>query len=265
MQHTPIFVISLARASERRADISRRLQADGLQYEIVNAVDGRKINRADYADRLEQYDSQKGSSFRCANHKNRHNAPLNNGEIGCYLSHYNLWRRIADEKIPAAVILEDDAVWNSDFAAVVAEAAACDWEWDLIQLCGSKKKRICRVLQPLNRHFNLVQYGNKCGEAAAYLISLPAAKKLIKHCYLMHHAVDMVWQDYWNWNGRMYAVRPYPVFQQGGYSTIADGMPYPGRQKAKIGFWAKLRYFLIKHKYSAIGKFYFFWVRPKRK
>ena len=260
----PIFVISLPRATERRADICHRLQADNLQYEIVNAVDGRELNRADYADRLEQYDSKEGSSFRCVNRKNRHNAPLNNGEIGCYLSHYNLWRRIVDEQIPAAVILEDDAMWNTDFA-VVENAAACEWEWDLIQLCSDSKNRTYRILQSLGGDFNLVQYANKCGQAAAYLISLSAAKKLVNHCYLMHHAVDMVWQDYWNWNGRMYAVRPYPVFQKDGPSVIADGNVYPGRSKTKIGFWAKLRYFLIKHYHSATGRFYFFWTRPKRK
>ena len=62
----PIFVISLARATERRADITRRLDAEGLQYEIVDAVDGRELNRADYADRLEQYDSKEGSSLSVA-------------------------------------------------------------------------------------------------------------------------------------------------------------------------------------------------------
>ena len=40
----PIFVISLARAVERRADMIRRLDALNIRYEIVDAVDGADLD-----------------------------------------------------------------------------------------------------------------------------------------------------------------------------------------------------------------------------
>lgn len=33
----PIYVIALTRASDRRADIKRRLDAEGVNYEIIKA------------------------------------------------------------------------------------------------------------------------------------------------------------------------------------------------------------------------------------
>ena len=39
----PIFVISLVRAADRRADIRARLDAAGFQYTIVDAVEGKKF------------------------------------------------------------------------------------------------------------------------------------------------------------------------------------------------------------------------------
>ena len=135
---------------------------------------------------------------------------LSLSEIGCYLSHYNLWRRMADDNIPAAVILEDDARLRPGFAAAVAEAAACDWQWDLIYLYYGDSKKVCRELQPLGGGHSLVQLKGTLNKAAAYMLSLDGAKKLLPHCRLMHHGLDVVWKDYWNWGGRVYSIRPDP-------------------------------------------------------
>ena len=65
-----IFVISLARAAERRATVSTHLQALGLEYELVDGVDGRALT-AERACRL----LAPGVTF---------SSP---GVVGCYMSH----------------------------------------------------------------------------------------------------------------------------------------------------------------------------------
>ena len=40
----PVYVISLARAADRRESITALLNADGIEYELVDAVDGRQLD-----------------------------------------------------------------------------------------------------------------------------------------------------------------------------------------------------------------------------
>lgn len=100
-QNLPIFVISLARAPERRKSIEQHLCNLGLSYEIVNAVDGNLL----------PVDEQKkllapGVSY----------VP---GVIGCYLSHVRVYQTILDRKIPIALVLEDDARLNPKIVAAL--------------------------------------------------------------------------------------------------------------------------------------------------
>lgn len=37
------------------------------------------------------------------------------GEIGCFLSHYTIWEEIVNKNLSAALILEDDSRFSSDF------------------------------------------------------------------------------------------------------------------------------------------------------
>ena len=48
--------------------------------------------------------------------------------------------RLGTRQIPAAGVLEDDAMGNDDFA-VRQNAAPCEWESDLIQLGSHSKNR----------------------------------------------------------------------------------------------------------------------------
>ena len=260
----PVFVISLARAEERRRAVIRELEAANVRYEIVDAVDGRNIRREDFAERLEQYHRPEGSCFRL-NLGRRPGRRLSLSEIGCYLSHYNLWRRMADDNIPAAVILEDDARLRPGFAAAVAEAAACDWQWDLIYLYYGDSKKVCRELQPLGGGHSLVQLKGTLNKAAAYMLSLDGAKKLLPHCRLMHHGLDVVWKDYWNWGGRVYSIRPDPVWHENIPSTMTgddSGRPDIVR-RPPIHFLAA-RVFR-KWKFSALKRWHQWRCRPRKK
>jgi glycosyl transferase family 25 len=89
------FVISL-KGSPRRQVIGPALHALGIPFEFFDAVNGRLLSPADIA---ASYDGG-----------HRTNRQLSAPEIGCALSHMTLYRRIVAESIPAAIILEDDAI-----------------------------------------------------------------------------------------------------------------------------------------------------------
>lgn len=106
------FVISLARAENRRLAMRRQLDALGVDYEIVDAVEGRSLSEAEL---------ERVSDFRKMRRLGRVLSP---GEIGCALSHLALYRRIVAEGLEAACVLEDDVVLSSDYPELANRAAA---------------------------------------------------------------------------------------------------------------------------------------------
>ncbi len=90
------FVINLDRSPDRWAKISEHLTNEGFDFERMPAVDGLRIeNPSAHARSLSLLILQRR---------------LSGHEIGCYLSHVKVWRKIVEEKIPVALVLEDDAV-----------------------------------------------------------------------------------------------------------------------------------------------------------
>ncbi len=95
-QAIPIYVVSLARAMERRATMTKHLTELGLNFEITDAVDGRHIPEATYTQMLVRPD-----------------VPLSRGDVGCYLSHMNIYEQFLQTDANVALVLEDDATLGS--------------------------------------------------------------------------------------------------------------------------------------------------------
>ncbi|EPP1355413.1 glycosyltransferase family 25 protein, partial [Enterobacter hormaechei] len=73
-----------------------------IAYEFIEAVDGRKMTETE----LRNVTRETNYAF----------LP---GEVGCALSHQKIYKRIIDENIDAALILEDDVVLNSDLREIL--------------------------------------------------------------------------------------------------------------------------------------------------
>lgn len=100
MPNLPIFVISLARAAERRSNIAAHLRKIGADFEIVDAVDGKAMTPSEIAAVVDP-----GVSF-------------HPGVIGCYLSHINVYKMILNNDLCAALIIEDDVVIKQTISKV---------------------------------------------------------------------------------------------------------------------------------------------------
>lgn len=237
----PVFVISLARATQRRAGIVARLDAAGVDYEITDAVDGKDLDLSALKNRIKNRD-------------------LTRGEFGCFLSHYNLWQRIVDEKIPHAIILEDDAVCNADFFDIVAKLPTVDWHWDLINLCYRTRIRVNFHLCDLGRGYALVRNKRPTNYAIAYIATLDGAKKMLKHCYAMRIGVDLQRRRYWEYGLDFFSVDPPLGFQSGSASVIGEfGRTQRNFIKIHIGDrFARMNFKLRSNLYNLLHK-------PRRK
>lgn len=99
----PALIINLDHDVGRWQSLSGALDGLGIAYQKVRAVDARKkinlIRRL--VDRKFVYPSE--------------NRNLTDAEIGCYLSHVCALKRIVRQNLPAAMIFEDDVVFDSHF------------------------------------------------------------------------------------------------------------------------------------------------------
>lgn len=95
--HEKAYIIHLERASARRKQVDRMVEACPMPADIVHAVDGHSLS----PEEVSQYYARN-------RHEPRYPFELKRGEVGCFLSHRKCWRRIVDENLDAALILEDD-------------------------------------------------------------------------------------------------------------------------------------------------------------
>lgn len=110
-QPIPIFVISLARSIDRRQAISKRLQALGLDFEFFEAVDG-----ANFPSEYEAMVDRSFTKMRAVHYRD-----LCPTEIACALSHALLYKKIIDLELPAAIILEDDAIPSQGLVSLLKD------------------------------------------------------------------------------------------------------------------------------------------------
>lgn len=104
-----LFLINLDACEERLAAADGQLRRLGVAYERFPAVYGAALSpeaRRRAVDRFRWW---------CAVGR-----PVRNGEIGCALSHYAIYRRMAEEGMAFACVLEDDVVLDARFPEQLA-------------------------------------------------------------------------------------------------------------------------------------------------
>ena len=102
------YVVNMARSLDRRAHITRELQKTSVDYEIVTAVDGRELDLGDAA--LIDPSFVATGIFPA-------------GSAGCALSHLNIYRKIIEDGLDVALIVEDDVLLPADLDKLAEEVA----------------------------------------------------------------------------------------------------------------------------------------------
>lgn len=104
------FVVNLAKSTDRMASISSQLTESKVEYERIEAVYGRNLSKEEYGRSV--------SSFHAFLARGR---KLTDGEVGCALSHLEIYRRMIAERISVAVALEDDIIIDPRFTKALGE------------------------------------------------------------------------------------------------------------------------------------------------
>ena len=159
------FIISLNDANEKRSKVKSILENIDLNYTIYDAVDGR--NNLDKFN-FNVYENW----FEPTYHFN-----MTEGEIGCALSHYFLWKKIVDEDIEKVIILEDDFIVCDE--EIINKVKQIDTDYDLVYL-GRKK-----MLDKNEEKYGIVVKPEFSYWTIGYVITLEGAKKLYNETQLI--------------------------------------------------------------------------------
>ncbi|XP_071983217.1 procollagen galactosyltransferase 2 isoform X2 [Engystomops pustulosus] len=168
-----IYMINLKRRQDRRVRMLRSLYELQIQVKIFDAVDGKALNTSQIKslkiDVLPGY--QDPYSART----------LTRGEIGCFLSHYYVWKEVVDRGLEKSLVIEDDVRFEFKFRNKLLklmndiETAALDW--DLIYI-GRKRMQVQRPEKAVPSVMNLVE-ADYSYWTLGYAISQTGARKLI--------------------------------------------------------------------------------------
>ncbi|CAG4943098.1 unnamed protein product [Colias eurytheme] len=163
-----IFMINLERRKERRLLMEASFKELGLNVTLFKAIDGKKMSNEDVL----KYNIKLLPNYEDPYHKR----PMKAGEIGCFLSHYEIWKKIVENNYETALILEDDIhfvpFFRQKFLRMLDEIK--DIEWDLVYigrkiLLDSEEQRVTQhTTRPLYSYWTL-----------GYVLRLSGARKLI--------------------------------------------------------------------------------------
>ena len=206
----PIFIINLARRVDRKQKLINNLNLMKIKnYTFIEAVDGSTLQNNTSS---EYYNKEKAIEIK------REMVP---NEIACALSHLKIFRKMVDENIPYAIVMEDDCIPNINLHNFIKHFDSTKVNTELVLLGywssnqwhnGKVKLRnvpiVCKEQQSVTYLEKPNQYvgdiglckphypsmtldyvsGTTCG-----LYSLEMAKKILDMNYPVYTESDNVW------------------------------------------------------------------------
>ena len=177
MQVPHIFVLTLEGAEHRRRTLVKRLDDQGLSYELFYGVDGRNGLPEEYERLIDRQSAQENLG-----------RPMGDAEFACALSHNRIYQKIVERGMSCAIILEDDITLSDQlvpFFDGISEAP-CD-----MLLLGYSKGRFSRR--------NVVHFGDKLRAhkvllapygTTGYMVTNFAASWFIKYSHKIAYVAD---------------------------------------------------------------------------
>ena len=95
------------------------------------------------------------------------------GELGCYMSHYNAWKKVVEKNLESCLIMEDGVrILRSDFNKLTMPPTL-----DILYVNAEMQK---------HPTFQVFGYGTQ-----GYVVTYEGAKKLMKECEVLNMPIDL--------------------------------------------------------------------------
>lgn len=246
-----IFVINLDRHAERLSWMNEHLGDLGLTFTRMAGVDGVSLSAQEIS-RI--YDD--------AAARRMLERSLTLPEIGCALSHLKLMRKMVDEKIPVALVLEDDALLSPEMPTLLCKLKlALHPDVAQIALLNHIGKYRVRGARPLGVGAYALYEHYEGFNAHGYVITRAGAVEMLRYFDRIRHPIDY-WATLRQSAGlEISALVPYAI----GHSALAEDSAIEDDRLGLLGArphgpWRKVRDF--GHKYIYRKFLYQLMVKP---
>ncbi len=230
----PIWVINLRRSVDRRASIRAELDRLGLEYELVDAVDGRELGPEELA-----------ASYSASAALALIGRELTPGEIGCSLSHLWLYQRQVEEGHEDVVILEDDIVVSPAFPDILRRRDALPTDWELVLFHRVNTPAVSYWgRRRFDQRHRCVKFASLVDGTVSYLLRLSGARKLLAHGYPVRVPSDCLTGGKFKTGVCLYGLEP-PCVRHSAFGPDHSTMPevysvrrrFPAREKLGFVRW----------------------------
>jgi glycosyl transferase family 25 len=229
-QPIPIYVISLARAKQRRIRVASEFDRVGLEYAIYEGIDGQLSSQ----ELLAKFDARAWTR--------NMGGPLSLGHLGCYMSHVQLWRQVATGDDAIALICEDDVVFSSKFPDALVSALSMQSQWDIVRFSCVRAKG--KLLQAVSGEFSLNAYWGPFTGNGCYLIKRDVAARLADSFLPIRRAHDHELNRFFFYNIRLMGLEPFTAQPQDDGKSFITGKDMALARK--FPFYRRLPHYVQK-------------------
>ena len=213
-----VFLINLDHDTGRLEAADKQLKSQSVAYERVSAVYGKGL-----ADETKSAAINRFRWWCAVGRKPR------DGEIGCALSHYGIYRKMIAESVPSACVLEDDVALDPRFAEALATVEG---------VVDTSKAQVFLFSNHSSEQFvenggNGISVKKSRGDrfADGYVLTCKAAQVLLEENYPMHTPCD--YWDRWVRHGAIELFHVFPITVHQDRAAFGSSTTHPGERLVK--------------------------------
>lgn len=229
-----VFVINLARSPERLAKIALQLDAIGIPFDRIDALDGKELSD-DFIDSVSPAHIVSKRYYRA----------LSRAEVACSLSHKRAWQQIIDQNLDFAIVLEDDVELLENFSAVLTLLSELPHgNWDFIKLYALRRGSGKNIADRCDfKGHTFVTYHRFPLGCVGQAVSRQGAESLTQNLPYVTEPVDGQLKSWWETGVFPFGLTPYCLTTDlGGVSDInPDGKLEDMTQNRYVKIVTKLR------------------------
>ncbi len=220
----PVLAINLPRSVDRWERISASVDGSGLVLQRILAVDGTTIPR------------EKRHILDAPRFRRCHGRIALDGEYGCFLSHLAALAAVSEQKLPLAIVAEDDIAFDRGLAERVQSIFAASPGMELLKLANHRTSGfVLHGTSAMGDRFGRCIHGPQ-GSAACYAVTRKGAEGLLEALKTMWLPYDIAFERGWSTGVATYTT-PLPLVAMNGAqmaTTIATKEEYRVAKLPKI-------------------------------
>ena len=216
--------ISLASKPERRAFMAEQFARLNLPHRFFDAI---QVDLSAGWPAL--YDRERRLAYT--------GIDLRAGEMGCFLSHRQVWQEFLQTEEQYCLVLEDDVSISEDFQEVVEALCQMPREWNFVRFFEMFPRHSVAV-KVITGKYHLIDYLQQPNGTQGYLLNRHAANILLAHTATMWHTIDNTIDREWEHGLWLKGVNPDALSHQLEFETtlgVWQKANLPLRRKIAIG------------------------------